>query len=192
MALGIRVEISTDGPADAEFAWWDKFAANPPSPEDIRYIRMPGVSASGPCALCAQYFGMEHDGSGREVPLIPQHANCCCIDAISQIANQTDNPPKPLRKGEWLETGPGREMQASILGKGKAALVRSGLAEISDLYKRKGPLSRPITLAKAAGKALRGATRAELARAATRAGVAVTRAMTRQELIDAITRGRAG
>lgn len=51
------------------------------------YIRVPGESRSGICAFCSQFIFMEHDNSGRVVPLpvVGTHQNCVCQDLVVPI-----------------------------------------------------------------------------------------------------------
>jgi hypothetical protein len=189
MALGVKlnVRVAREGER-TKFDAWAKLLENPPKPEDMRFIRIEGTSATGPCPQCAQFFFMEHDGSGRVVPLVPLHENCVCQDIPVQIASETvGGISEPLQRGEWLEKVATPEKKAQILGKGKAALVESKAVPIDKLFSRAAsPLATVKNLDRIASAVEKGKTKKTLARLARAAGVAVSAKMTRADIVNAI------
>lgn len=101
--------------------------------EKVWYQRLPGTSRSGPCPVCAQYFGVVHDGSGRTVPKIKLHRNCVCRDVIHLLVNELgETPIEPKKRFEWLETVP-KAVQVAILGKVRSAVMRQAPDRIEAL-----------------------------------------------------------
>lgn len=156
-----------------------------------RWIRLPGVSRTGPCEVCAQYFGMIHDKSGVEVPLIQLHDNCVCRDVPVALAEAVGGV-QTFERFKWLQDGPGRAMQTQILGRSRASMLRAQAAEVADFYKRPDtPLSSFKPLVQTALDIARASTKADLIASAVRAGASIeaARKMTRGDLLRVIGAG---
>jgi len=95
------------------------------------FVRMEGVSASGPCAECMQWFGVYHDGSGKEVPMEPLHDLCVCWNAplgdIELLGLADEFPPQ--EQFEYLKDLSPSELTATV-GKARAALIGEGAMKI--------------------------------------------------------------
>lgn len=187
MAIRINTQIAKSGAAKRQADRITELIENPP--DKMEWIRLPGTSAHGPCRICSPYFGMTHDKSGKTVPLIQLHPNGVCRDVPVELAGLvTGEKIKRFEKFKWLEEGPGKDQQLTILGKTRARMVKSGAIGVADLYKKpKSPLSNFPTLTTTANKILRQTSKAALLRSALELGVEGARQMTRAELVNAIS-----
>lgn len=124
------------------------------SKQNKKYIRVPGESKTGPCPFCAQFFFMEHDGTGKIVPLprTGTHKLCVCSDVPVNLINLLskaglesligfDNSfklrsvKKSAKRFEWLSYQ-SKGVKESILGAVKAGFLPS--VKLDDLYKNDG------------------------------------------------------
>lgn len=69
-------------------------------------IRLPGYSREGPCAVCAQWFGVVHDESGRIVPKKKLCRLCVCRDMNVNVMQVAGKSVTPLKRYEWLAKTP--------------------------------------------------------------------------------------
>lgn len=183
VALAIKINpiiVADDEVSDA----WQNLLDNPP--DSLTYIRLPGESQSGPCANCAQYFYMEHDGSGASVPLIPLHENCVCSDIAKEIADLTnDIEIDPQERGEWLRDEATEKERMDILGAARAQAVESGIIGIDELYKRAGTAVAMTKNLETLARSLHKKSKRELVSAARSLGFE-TAGLDREDLVDAI------
>lgn len=118
------------------------------------FVRLQGVSFTGPCEECTPWFGVRHDGSGTVVPSIPLHPNCVCRDiplAVYQVAN--GGSVETLRPFQWMQsTKAGREALAKELGRFRRALLSLDAVKLSDLYKGGRMLTGKDLVARLAAK----------------------------------------
>lgn len=140
-AFEIRVSITAADIKETKFAE-DVRGAIARHRESPQFIREPGISATGPCIRCAQYFYMTHDGSGRVVPKIPVHVHgCVCRDtplAVYELRNDAQ-PIRGMRQWEWAtETGRGQDVVNRAVGPTRAHLLKNNVIAAEDLVEAHG------------------------------------------------------
>lgn len=197
LAVSVNVNVVGNDERGDFDAWFDALRAAEKSggaakagvgKTDMRFVRLEGTSASGPCSECAQYFFVEHDGSGTDVPVIPLHPNCVCRDVPLDLLKAAEgDAAEPMAKGEWIERRADPKERAKILGVGKAKLLDTGAVTLAQLYERQdGPLSKPKPLRRVAAALVRAKSKAALIRAAAALGLEVKPKATRAELVNLI------
>ena len=186
MSLQISVKIKR-GKADPRAKAWQDLIDKPP--ETLTYSRQPGTSRSGPCASCSQWFGVQHDGTGRIVPLRPLHPNCVCRDIPTQILDITPGESfPPMGRGDWIKDA-SRSAQNAVLGVAVAKMVRTGRLTIGELYKRpSSPLASIKPGKKIRAAFLKGSTKAELAKMASALEIKGAGKLSRKQLESRLRR----
>ena len=85
------------------------------------------------CAACGQYHGRLHDGSGADVPSIPLHIHCGCLDNPVAVGESTRGYPEPGDIAAQLN----REQQQRYMGRANYDLWQAGKLDFSQIVGRR-------------------------------------------------------
>lgn len=166
MPLEIRIKIDVVQSSDAEMAAALEMLAARERGETARqeFIRKEGVSFTGPCAECSQFFEMRHDGSGADVPLAPLHNFCVCQDipvAALIMAGESPKDVRGVRRFEWLGAAPAATLTA-IAGPTRAGLIEAGRLDVEDLYAKRTKKPKALRTLRLRGRRLSREKRREI------------------------------
>jgi len=149
--MALRMEMNFEEVSDKEFfRTKDSLEAIPSEGEEayngkkIMFIRILGDAPTSPCAECAPYIGMSHDGSGSTVPLPAilhrGSGTCVCKDIRADFIEGIGEAKKGFGKFEWISRQ-ADDTVTRILGKQRGEWFKDGTVEMPKFYKGTGALS---------------------------------------------------